>query len=276
MRNDSFDKNKIRVPRDTRKLEITPPDNFNLKYNRFARYEAKEPKFKFFHIEKAKGRGHESYEINPGNYGGLNWEALCARLKNAAETLLPGAVKVHRYRPHWRWATGLGGASVYETGIELHHIYGFPYIPASTLKGALRSFIIREAFKSAEEEAFKDEAFCEWFGCTDKSILKKASQGNYVFFDAFPETAPVLVTDIMNPHYSAYYSKGQPPADYLSPTPIPFLTVTKTTYQFLIGSYQAPKRQQCEGKTMETWLGEALQDGGLGAKTAVGYGYFTK
>jgi CRISPR-associated protein Cmr6 len=275
MRKDSFDNQKIRVPRDTRNLSISAPDNFNLKYNRFARYEHNELKFKFFYIEKAKDRGHESYEIQAGNYGGLNWKDLCARLRSAAESLLPaGAVQVHHYRPHWRWVTGLGGASVYETGIELHHIYGFPYIPASTLKGALRSYIIREAFESDEKEAFQDKAFCEWFGCPKESVGQKALAGKFLFFDAFPLSAPKLVTDIMNPHYSAYYSKGQPPADYLSPTPIPFLTVTETDYQFITGYQSRLAFEQLKEKTIVQWLKEALADGGLGAKTAVGYGYF--
>lgn len=34
---------------------------------------------------------------------------------------------------------GLGGHSVYETDITLHHIYGVPYIPASAIKGSFRN-----------------------------------------------------------------------------------------------------------------------------------------
>ena len=41
---------------------------------------------------------------------------------------------------------GLGGESVYETSITLHHIYGIPYIPASSIKGVVRSWIITEVF----------------------------------------------------------------------------------------------------------------------------------
>src|SRR5690606_28759234 len=45
-------------------------------------------------------------------------------------------IKKARYKLDWRLAVGLGEISVYETSIKLHHIYGFPYIPASTFKGS--------------------------------------------------------------------------------------------------------------------------------------------
>ncbi len=41
---------------------------------------------------------------------------------------------------------GLGNESVYDTSMTLHHMYGIPFIPASAIKGVIRSWIIAEMF----------------------------------------------------------------------------------------------------------------------------------
>ena len=39
----------------------------------------------------------------------------------------------------WRLVVGLGNPSVLDTGLRLHSIYGFPYLPGQGLKGAVRN-----------------------------------------------------------------------------------------------------------------------------------------
>ena len=39
----------------------------------------------------------------------------------------------------WRLAVGVGSSGPLETGMTLHHLYGFPYIPASSIKGIARA-----------------------------------------------------------------------------------------------------------------------------------------
>ena len=118
----------------------------------------------------------------------------------------------------------------------------------------------------------------------DKSVnttndLKIAYQGEVIFFDAFPLSAPTIEVDVMTPHYGEYYSKkDQAPVDTLLPNPIPFLTVVNTDFQFLMGSKKfsiQDKLWKYEGKelTLSEWLQKALTEHGIGAKTAVGYGY---
>ena len=83
----------------------------------------------------------------------------------------------------------------------------------------------------------------------------------------------------MTPHYGEYYSKkDQAPVDTLSPNPIPFLTVVDTDFQFLMGSKKLGMQNKLwkyENKelTLSEWLKKALTEHGIGAKTAVGYGY---
>jgi CRISPR-associated protein Cmr6 len=108
------------------------------------------------------------------------------------------------------------------------------------------------------------------FGSTDQ-------QGAVIFLDAFPEVStggrvdPLLELDIINTHYQEYYTdprKKTPPADYLSPKPVLFLTVRSgTPFRFrLIG-----QDTDALGKAQDG-LKKALQQFGIGAKTAAGYG----
>lgn len=231
-----------------------------------------------------------------------------------------------------RLAIGLGNTSIFETSMTLHHVYGFPYIPASSIKGILRSWVIREYFPlndndkddliNAESNALGDKSFCLLFGCSKekqtivigddrqpvmkgKKIYKKKNEstelakdhiGNIVFFDAYPTEPPCIEVDIMNPHYQEYYKEGSdtPPADWQNPVPIYFLTVKSgTPFQFLFGYRKGISENEYkylqhitlehptspdltkEGTAIEVLsalLREALEENGIGAKTAVDYG----
>jgi len=70
---------------------------------------------------------------------------------------LPIVKKEFELTTNWKLSIGLGAVSVYETSITLHHIYGVPYIPASAIKGSLRSYIIIDEFEGNEKEALKKE-----------------------------------------------------------------------------------------------------------------------
>ncbi|MEK7434644.1 MAG: type III-B CRISPR module RAMP protein Cmr6 [Cyanobacteriota bacterium] len=187
----------------------------------------------------------------------------------------------------WRLAIGLGSESVYETGITLHHIYGIPYIPSTSLKGSVRSYTINTYFNSNEEEALKCNIFTTIFGDEDH-------QGNIIFFDAFPKNKPTLEVDIMNNHYQPYYNNAELPFDYHAPNPLSFLTVKNTEFSFYIANnsiFEAKSKssiscskcsllKDANIKNMTSFLDitkellkKALQDGGIGAKTSSGYGY---
>ncbi|MFN4254820.1 MAG: type III-B CRISPR module RAMP protein Cmr6 [Saprospiraceae bacterium] len=291
-RNDSFQREKCRVPKDTKALPIRGEaiENFSLKLNQFARFEESqnnrgdwERKFLFF-----KGKG---FQIQT-NFGNLfsSPPQLADRQKNAAKALFPtdGNLIEQKFKPAWRFVTGLGGHSVYETGLTLHHIYGIPYIPASSVKGVLRSWVILQKFKNNEGKAIQDKCFCEVFGCPSevtiekdnkknkyKSHFEEARQGKVTFFDALPTRSPTIEPDIMNPHYPNWYGeKAKAPLDTESPVPVFFLTVVNTPFEFLIGSKAWDlSTQKFWDKTLGEWLEEALEEHGIGAKTAVGYGY---
>jgi CRISPR-associated protein Cmr6 len=191
---------------------------------------------------------------------------------------------------------GLGNPSVYETSMTLHHIYGVPYIPGSALKGVCRHYFIYEVAEKENPNELKiakiEEKLLE--GKYDDKVQEvynfifgtQDQQGKVVFFDSFPDGDITLKADIMTPHYGEYYRDGKPPADYLSPTPIPFLTVQDTEFKIMAG---IKKKDKCLSfKTsgfdflkedgllgsIKSMITNALTEHGIGAKTAVGYGYF--
>ena len=106
--------------------------------------------------------------------------------------------------------------------------------------------------------------------------------GKVIFFDAFPEKDISIKPDIMNPHYPKYYSGDEVPADWQNPTPIKFLTVENTSFHFALALNKKEtdkNRNKIDSDpalldAAEKWLKKALQEQGVGAKTAVGYGYF--
>jgi len=299
--NDSFKLSMTFLPKDTREIVgLNDIDNFSLKLNKGARFEKGEDELKFSFFKTDKGK--IKYKINP-NFGTLNIANLQNRLYNTFKNLGLEVKTLNEVSPDWRLIVGLGTESVYETSMTLHHIYGFPYIPGQAVKGAMRSWVICEYFNQNEEKALKSKLFCDIFGCPTKSVYGKAFQGNLYFLDVFPTTTPFIEFDVMNTHYSKYYNGDKPPVDYMNPIPITFLTVGKETkFIFTIGilpqknrylhyyedyeteegkNFVAKLMEKCESNNFKLidiglfLLREALSNHGIGAKTAVGYGYFS-
>ena len=255
-------------------------------------------------------------ELREFDFSGVDCKTITNNQKENVETLF-SSFRELKFKPEWRLVLGLGGASVFDTDITLHHIYGVPYIPASSIKGVVRSWIIETVFDTDEAEAIKCKAFCDLFGCSKeheihtrgedgkvrknkhlswygeqykgKNIDFYESKGKIIFFDALPTSSEDIhiSMDIMNVHYKDYYdSKEQtngaykedevkPPADWSNPTIINFLTVKNTPFQFLLASKDDSLNElKIDNKAIDAWLTEALTHHGIGAKTAVGYGYF--
>jgi CRISPR-associated protein Cmr6 len=161
-----------------------------------------------------------------------------------------------------RLSVGLGGESVLETAITLHHTYGVPYIPGSALKGLAANYARNRL--DATAWGVKSDAYQIMFGHT-------ASAGYVTFFDALyvpdkeHDTKP-LWPDVITVHHPDYYQRGNAaPADWDSPTPIPFVTATGD-YLIAIGGDPAWVQKAFE------ILALALKEEGVGAKTSSGYG----
>ncbi len=181
---DSLSMRDTFLPRDVRNRGITDIDNFALKLYKAARYEAAKDSYKFTFFKNDQ-RERVYFEIK-ANYGHLkdNFDALCQRQAQQAERLYPGNSQRITLAPQWRLILGIGSESVYETNMTLHHLYGMPYLPSSSIKGVLRSWVISQVFAqpdnvpdtekkfplvNAETRAIlKSKLFCTIFGCPEK------------------------------------------------------------------------------------------------------------
>ena len=158
---------------------------------------------------------------------------------------------------------GVGIESPYETGIRLHHIYGVPFIPSSSIKGSVSSYL----------KLFLGK------GDTDSDRIRvlgsQEKKGSVLFFDAYPtlpQNRTLLKLDVFTPHYQPYYAESDYPADRFSPIPIPFLTVGKgVEFWFHIAA-----RDIGDLSIASDWLKGALQNVGVGAKTMTGFGHFRR
>ncbi|WP_427365701.1 type III-B CRISPR module RAMP protein Cmr6 [Candidatus Caldatribacterium saccharofermentans] len=206
----------------------------------------------------------------------------------------------------FRLVVGLGGVHPEETSMIFHHVYGIPYIPGSAVKGVTRQWAVRRM----GEEVWQKNRDVEWddileylvsslergvleeregweIGEETQKEFKKAvavfgtqeHEGGVIFLDAYPVRNLRCKLDIMNPHYAKYYedeNNPEIPGDWLSPVPIPFLTVDSgTEFLFFLLSRDSELFDAMDLlDTACSWLKEALEKEGLGAKGSLGYGRF--
>lgn len=172
--------------------------------------------------------------------------------------------------------TGLGSGHPTETGMILDRNLGVPYIPSSSIKGVLRlSYAINIANGRTE---VPDSELEKYFGSADTN---KSKRGQLMFLDAYPKGKVELKLDIMNPHFSNYYSGGNiQPVETESPNPIKFLTVKQGT-EFVFNcaylSFDENNRSNENVKSdVEEMFKTAFTKVGFGGKTSIGYGRFEK
>ena len=166
--------------------------------------------------------------------------------------------------------TGLGSGHPTETGMILDRNTGSPYIPASSIKGVLRTAY---AIQIADEKGEADDTkIAKIFGSSDV-ITDEAERSKVIFLDAYPTTMPTIQNDILNPHYGKYYSGDRNlPIETDNPIPVKFLSVTPGctfVFRYVIIDEKSVKPEDIE-KAFET----ALSVVGFGGKTAMGYGRF--
>lgn len=192
-------------------------------------------------------------------------EFLGGFITRHVEMITAKSCKLFKAKPEWRYVVGLGGASVLETGMTLHRLYGLPIIPGSALKGVARAYAETVLAKKPD-----DEELVKIFGNPPQTTPLQT--GEIIFFDAIPCTIPKFKLDIMNPHYPNYYQNKAAPTDWQNPKPILFLTVTHTEFLFSVAA-RTEAGEPYLNAAIE-WLKQGIAELGVGAKTAAGYGYF--
>lgn len=183
----------------------------------------------------------------------LTFDANANRFKPSAMTL------------ENRLLIGLTGQGALETGCSLSRNYGMPYIPGSSVKGAVRAWAIKHLSNSVV-------ALEQLFGTADNEQPHRVS-GLVTFHDAWWIPDPVkkehkpFVLDVVTTHHQDYYNGNQAePSDKDSPIPNHLLAVQGSFLFVLEGDPKAIELCQ-------DMLQKALAENGIGAKTAAGYGY---
>lgn len=171
-----------------------------------------------------------------------------------------------------RVIAGLGSESVLETGIRLHHTYGTPLLPGSSLKGLAAHFC--DEVWSQKEPAFSatGEHYKTLFGVTDDS-------GHIRFHDAWILPASLttngqgLLLDVMTPHHPNYYVSDDPkaPSDFDDPNPVAYLSVSGTFYIVVECDVAGEEGKKWAALALDL-LVAALREWGIGGKTSSGYG----
>ncbi|MGG4393005.1 type III-B CRISPR module RAMP protein Cmr6 [Paenibacillus thiaminolyticus] len=199
-------------------------------------------------------------------------ESLHSRMERFAQQF-PSGIPPLQYEPADKLLLGIGALSPYSNILlmTLHPVYGIPYIPSSSLKGAVRHCWIQEEYQGNESESLKDALFVKCFGTGAEN--EDAVAGQLIFFDAFPATSYTIVLDVQTPHFKEYYeTKGEKqPTDAISPVPIFIPAVTKTKFTIFIGAAEGRLAEQ-ERSQVHEMVEKTLSEYGLGAKTALGYG----
>ncbi len=227
------------VPEDVRRCGVKPEDitNYHLKLNKYA--VMKDGKFKVEDHLALPNISHDRYSFENVSKKLEKervaiGESFASRGYSVAESTMA---------LDWRMVVGLGGESVYEVSMTLHHIYGIPYIPGSSIKGAVRSYLIDKFFAKYRSDTREEfyQKLDEYNSAIDNEDSKVDVEfqdrvdmaeefamqadplfinmfGNHenaakvVFFDAYPVstkeysfTESSLDIDIMNNHYQDYY-----------------------------------------------------------------------
>lgn len=194
-------------------------------------------------------------------------------------------------------------AAVFEVGINWDHVVDLPFIPGSSIKGAMRSTALLFCTRLGNDKRIECvKSVLELFGLTEfpprdvreeiaritgtkeiEEILRGVGAGSIVVGDAYPIECPdkgILEPMVMTPHYSDVEDEYG-----VEPNPILHLVVrNETKFRFYVAMSSKATRVAEKLCKLLSWEASprsfvasvllASLYNGLGARTARGYGVF--
>lgn len=153
------------------------------------------------------------------------------------------------------WRARVGGLQGFRERLLpiMHPVYGIPYVPASSIKGILRSWA-RESGKDTSQ-------INHLFGFLDGTA---ASMAAIEIIDAFP-SGPSLSLDVATPQWS-----WQGNDVTYGPAPHQMLSLENLTIN--IGLTYTSRGNETDVKIALDWLAQTLSIKGLGSRVSAGYG----
>ncbi|MBU0501414.1 MAG: type III-B CRISPR module RAMP protein Cmr6 [Gammaproteobacteria bacterium] len=166
---------------------------------------------------------------------------------------------------------GLTAGGMLETGCAIHHSYGMPFIPGSSIKGVVSHHVRGTPFCQKRPEA---RALLFGADADPDSDHPEGRSGILIFHDAWwkPGSAETpSAQEVVTTHHPAYYgeSGAKPATDFDSPVPNGQIAV-RGSFLFTL---EGPPGWIDLGRDM---LQEALTRQGIGAKTRGGYGFMVE
>jgi len=206
------------------------------------------------------GRGKQGKPLTqPVLEAAANAEKDCSYLyeKLNQRTLDLAGGESNTFKISFSWRMRVGGTRGFAELLlpVLHPVFGIPYIPASSLKGA--------ALAWAEKHHSKKGEIQELLGMLEG---KNAKAAKIEFLDAFP-TKPCLSVDVATPQW--HWQNPEQKVIY-NPEPHPLLTLEQP--QFLIGFCPTGTQYADKVEVVKNWLENALKIGGIGSRVSGGYG----
>ncbi len=226
-------------------------------------------------IEAVKKEVLEAFQthFDPGSMLGIYSQHL-SELKEAVKRMGRTLIKVQiRTLSPLSIGTSEGlGYVALEVGLSFDPLLNLPYIPGSSIKGAMRT---------AADGILRKEVVETLFGT-------KTWPGTLIVLDAYPSPGvdiPVVVPHVITPHYQAPGGSVELERD-AKPTPIHFLVVPPgVTFEVIMGlradeaiahldKLGMKVRREELIEAIKHSLGVAVRDYGLGARTAAGFSFF--
>jgi CRISPR-associated protein Cmr6 len=155
------------------------------------------------------------------------------------------------------WRVRVGGPPGFRERLfpVMHPVYGIPYVPASSIKGLVRSW----AQKHIGDKKLIDKLLGYLKG-------SQASMAAVEFLDAFP-TGCSLSADVATPQW-AWTSD-----DKIKYNPAPHQMLSLEGLELKIGLCQTSRNRGTDSvRTALEWLEKALLESGLGSRVSAGYG----
>jgi CRISPR-associated protein Cmr6 len=166
-----------------------------------------------------------------------------------------------------RLLLGLSTGGALETGVSTHHSYGMPMIAGSSVKGV--------AHAHARTIGLTPDVLAVLFGEDEETAKdgRVAGAGCLIWHDAWwisnnQKITQPFVDEVVTVHHQEYYADKQKSAtDFDSPVPNQQMSVQG-------GFYFVVEGDAAWASFASLLLKQALQQHGIGAKTAAGYGFF--
>lgn len=215
-------------------------------------------------------RQQEGHTIKSHNPNNPKKQTILDQLIDRNEKLAHCFKKEKLYKFHipGRLLLGEGGVSPYAEYVlyKFHPLYGVPYIPASTIKGLLRSSWNTLFVNGKENQQEAEQREQQLFGGVDS----KESLAKLIFFDTYPSQF-ALTLDIQTPHYGEYYQGEKEPTDDQKLVPITLICLKDVRFKMWIACEDSEIWSQ-EEQNIHKAVQCMVEEYGIGAKTALGYG----